>query len=123
MPDGKLTVSELSDLLKRAALHGHGDDVIAIPYEVGHSTVGGRPYTPIKSASGGFDWDKGKFFLYPEISLGLNDEALQKQRKIMRKLSEAIGGARMALKGNRLSAEGKIEAAMSHLKNISYKDE
>lgn len=45
------------------------DLVIAVkkPYP----TIGGTPYTEVKAVFEGFDWDKGKIFIYPENDLYL----------------------------------------------------
>jgi len=71
--------------MKLSELKFHVDRVVSfqLPYEdpevviqtkLPYSSVGGTPFTKIKSSYNGFDWNQGKFFLVPEEPLSKPEE-------------------------------------------------
>ena len=68
-----------------------GDDPeVVIGIKLPYSTVGGSPFTKVKSAQMGFDWDQGKFFINPEEELTPSDRDFAKQ---MTEMQERAGWA------------------------------
>ena len=52
------------------------------------TSIGGTPCVDVNRANIGFDWDNGKFMIYPDKSLSLTDND---QLEKMRKEAEQIG--------------------------------
>ena len=77
-----------------------GDDPeVVIGIKLPYSTVGGSPFTKVKSVQMGFDWDQGKFsfdwdqgkfFITPEEELTPSDRDFAKQ---MTEMQERAGWA------------------------------
>jgi hypothetical protein len=61
----------------------HEDPEVVIKVKLPYSTVGGQPTVPVKSMHMGFDWDAGKFIIYPEEELTPADRDFAKQMKDM----------------------------------------
>lgn len=58
--------------LKKALAHINGryeDDEVVVVVKTPHQTVGGTPIVPVSHANAGFDWDNGKFMIFPEEKL------------------------------------------------------
>ena len=54
-------------------------------------TIGGTPYAEIKLVSSGFDWDKGKLFLYTEEDICLKkDHSDEEIRKYVQKIDGLV---------------------------------
>jgi hypothetical protein len=111
-----MKVDELLEALQRQHDRRHGENIVAIPYDKGFATVGGSPYTSIEHVSAGFDWNKGKTFLTPEIPLGVTGDDFKKIKDDLRNAQERLAYIRMALTTKSLSPESKVKAAISHLK-------
>lgn len=60
-----MTVQELIEQLMRYDLEAE----VFIPASYTFLTAGARPCTNVTGAYGGFDWDRGKVFIYPEAKL------------------------------------------------------
>jgi hypothetical protein len=63
----------------------HRDQEVMISIELPYATVGSGPMVGVKSASAGFDWEHGKFILYPESPLTPPNEELEKRFKKVEK--------------------------------------
>jgi hypothetical protein len=59
------------------------DPEVVIMIKLPYSTVGAHPTVPVKSISMGFDWDHGKFMIYPAEELTPADRDFAKQMKEM----------------------------------------
>ena len=55
--------------------------VIKLPY----ATVGAHPMRAVKSVSSGFDWEDGKFMIWPETDLYPSNDELKETFKRMEK--------------------------------------
>lgn len=83
--------SELKRLIDLHYQSGRNDDSeVVVKIKLPYTTVGGMPTVKIKSAQMGFDWDKGKFVLWPEEDLTPSDRDFAQQ---MRKMQERAGWA------------------------------
>jgi hypothetical protein len=61
--------SELVKIVNLHKNHNNTDYDIRIVVKMPFDTIGGTPSVPVKSAYFGFDWDSGKFLIYPEENL------------------------------------------------------
>jgi hypothetical protein len=61
-----VTLKEVVDRYLQTKREGHSITV-CIPNNEGG--MGGTPVTYVTGASGGIDWDAGKFFIYPEVKM------------------------------------------------------
>jgi hypothetical protein len=66
----------------------HRDQEVMIAIELPYATVGARPMVAVKSASAGFDWEQGKFILYPESNLTPPSDELEQRFKKMEKQAD-----------------------------------
>ena len=63
-----MTLKELKERVDWAIENNRGElDVVCIPN--GKVGVGGTSVTSVKQATQGFDWDHGRFIIYPETKL------------------------------------------------------
>jgi hypothetical protein len=60
--------------------------VTKLPYQ----TVGAHPMTKVKAASNGFDWESGKFMIWPERDLYPSNDELVEKFKVMEKQSHEL---------------------------------
>lgn len=85
---------KLSELHRLANLYHHEghyeDPEVVIKIKLPYSTVGGQPTVKVKSMHMGFDWDSGKFIIYPEEDLTPSDRDFAKQ---MMEMQERAGWA------------------------------
>lgn len=83
---------KLSELHRLVNLYHRPDHYenpeVVIKIKLPYSTVGGQPTVPVKSMHMGFDWDKGKFIIYPEEELTPSDRDFAEK---MRKMQEDLG--------------------------------
>ena len=63
----------------------HRDTDVVVVVKLPYTTIGGTPVVPIKQASSGFDWDSGKFMLWPEKNVQPADADFEKQFKDLQK--------------------------------------
>lgn len=75
---------KLSELRRIIELHDrpdqpHRDLDVMVVVKLPYPTVGAHPMVPLKSASAGFDWENGKFMLWPEKTLQPKDEKFAEQ--------------------------------------------
>lgn len=83
--------SELKKLIDLHYQSGRNDDSeVVVKIKLPYTTVGGMPTVKIKSAQMGFDWDKGKFVLWPEEDLTPSNRDFAQQ---MREMQERAGWA------------------------------
>lgn len=81
-----MKLKELRDIL--AARDFWDDDLeVVIPVKVAGS-VAAQPCVKLKNLHAGFDWDKGKLFLYPEVELR---ECDRNELKAIQKRLDDIG--------------------------------
>jgi len=59
------------------ALPDYNDPTVCIPISDG-TVIGGHPVIEVRSVCPGFDWDSGKFFIYPEKALKLKNNKKNK---------------------------------------------
>lgn len=85
MLEQKLKLSELRDYLNKITLVNpdYEDADVVVEIKLPYSTVGGTPRVNIKSCWMGFDWDSGKFFLFPDEELTPANRDFAKQMKEM----------------------------------------
>jgi hypothetical protein len=87
-----MKLSELKKYIDRHIefMRSGEDPEVVIGIKLPYSTVGGSPFTKVKSAQMGFDWDQGKFFINPEEELTPSDRDFAKQ---MTEMQERAGWA------------------------------
>jgi hypothetical protein len=95
---------KLSELHRIVDLH-HSDQLredpeVVIKIKLPYSTVGASPTVKAKSTHLGFDWDSGKFIIYPEEELTPSDRDFAAK---MREMQEKWGWAES--ENRRLKAE------------------
>jgi hypothetical protein len=88
---------------------------LVVPYDPGHSTVGGHPCVPVVAIHFGFDWDNGKVFIQPEKNLGIVGPDLEALRAQTHEVHETMAWIMMALRNKRLDPASKVRAIRSHL--------
>jgi hypothetical protein len=78
---------KLSELHRMVNLHYRPeypeDPEVVIYVKLPYATVGGRPTVPVKDMYMGFDWEAGKFIIFPEEELTPSDRDFAKQMKEM----------------------------------------
>lgn len=76
-----MKLSELKKYIDRHIefMRSDEDPEVVIQIKLPYSTVGGSPFVKVKTVQMGFDWDHGKFFLYPEENLTPSDRDFAKQ--------------------------------------------
>lgn len=76
-----MKLSELKQYIDRQVqlMRSDEDPEVVISIKLPYSTVGGTPFVKIKTMGMGFDWDMGKFFLFPEENLTPSDRDFAKQ--------------------------------------------
>ena len=98
-----MKLSELHKLVTYRYDPNHSQDQeVVIKVKLPYSTVGGQPTVPVKSIHAGFDWDAGKFIIYPEEELTPSDRDFAEK---MRKMQDDLGWAMSENRG--LKAEIK----------------
>ena len=55
------------------------DEEVVVTIKMPYATVGAHPMMKIKSAGSGFDWESGKFMLWPEQPLTEHSEEFRKK--------------------------------------------
>jgi hypothetical protein len=69
--------------------HARDNDEVMIGISLPYSTVGAYPMVKVKSAVSGFDWEHGKFIIWPENNLYPADEELKESfKKLEKRASE-----------------------------------
>lgn len=79
-----MKVSELKRILDFA----QEEDELVIAVKLPYITVGGQLVITVESADSGFDWDKGKFILFPKENLTPSDRDFEAK---MKKMQEELG--------------------------------
>lgn len=80
-------INAICDRIERHPHDNLEDYIVGIP-ATHLGCVGGQPYIEVKSASLGFDWDKGKFFIWPETPIRATDrDEIQSLSKEINRLS------------------------------------
>ena len=65
-----MNLSELARLIELHQTNKYAPDAeVRIVVKKPFDTIGGTPSVPVESAHMGFDWDHGKFLIYPEESV------------------------------------------------------
>ena len=110
MPSSKKTLNHLTTNMKFSELQllvnslqhadRHADAEVMVKIKLPYTTIGAVPMVPVKSMSMGFDWEAGKFIVWPAEELTPNDRDFAKQ---MRDMQEKLGWAE--LENRKLKAE------------------
>jgi hypothetical protein len=75
-----MKLSELKQFVDRQLeFNGREDPEVVIRIKMPYTTVGASPTVKVKTVQMGFDWDSGKFMLYPEEDLTPSDRDFAKQ--------------------------------------------
>lgn len=76
-----MKLRELKALIDRQVeyMSSYEDPEVVIGIKMPYTTVGASPTVKVKTAQMGFDWDSGKFMLYPEEDLTPSDRDFAKQ--------------------------------------------
>ena len=84
-----MKLSELHKLVTYQYDPNHYEDPeVVIKIKLPYSTVGRQPTVPVKSMHMGFDWDNGKFIIYPEEELTPSDRDFAEK---MQKMQDDLG--------------------------------
>ena len=81
---------KLSELHRILSLHlrpeqPHLDADVCVVVKMPYTTVGAKPMVKIRAAAAGFDWENGKFMLWPEEDLQPADRDFEEQFKKLQK--------------------------------------
>lgn len=71
-----MTLKELREIVDECC-DGCGDPeniTVEIPYEPSVPMMGGTTAVPVSGAGMGFDWDDGRFFLFPKHKMRLVEQ-------------------------------------------------
>jgi hypothetical protein len=80
-----MKLSELRRIVNLYENNPYDSDVCLI-VKVQHTTIGAHPMVSIKNVSMGFDWEQGKFLLWPEQDVTYFDvDAREQYRALERK--------------------------------------
>ena len=94
-----MKLSELHKLVTSLyALNHNQDQEVVIRVKLPYSTIGGQPTVPVKSIQYGFDWDNGKFIIYPEEELTPSDRNFAEQMRKMQERAAAVDYENRGLK-------------------------
>lgn len=75
-----MKLSELKQFVDRQLeFNGREDPEVVVRIKMPYTTVGASPTVKVKNVQMGFDWDAGKFMLYPEEELTPSDRDFAKQ--------------------------------------------
>lgn len=75
-----MKLSELKQFVDRQLeFNGREDPEVVIGIKMPYTTVGALPTVKVKTVQMGFDWDSGKFMLYPEEDLTPSDRDFAKK--------------------------------------------
>lgn len=85
------------------------DPEVSVVIKMPYSTIGAHPMVGVKQASMGFDWENGKFMIWPEENLQQFDVDFGEQ---MRKMQKDLGDTLYENRG--LKAE--VNRLRKHLK-------
>ncbi|WP_454056842.1 hypothetical protein [Cupriavidus sp. Marseille-Q8015] len=115
-----MKLPEAIERLERIHAHDRRDSILAVAYDPGFVTVGGRPFKPVASINPGFDWDSGKVFLELEGGrLMAPSEDIEKLRAHVRKYTEAMGRIHLVLTNSGLPPEAKLKAIHSWVEDAT----
>jgi len=114
-----LTLDALLETLTalRASTPRLGQATVAVPYDPGHTTIGGTPALPVTAAHAGIDWDMNKVLLALPQRVGVVDAEL---RRRLSQYEQAIGHVSLLI--GRAEREGKpvnLAALRSHLDQLA----
>ena len=70
--------------------YARDNDEVMIVTKLPYQTVGAHPMTKVKAASNGFDWESGKFMIWPERDLYPSNDELVEKFKVMEKQSHEL---------------------------------
>ncbi len=70
--------------------YARDSDEVMIVTKLPYQTVGAHPMTKVKAASNGFDWESGKFMIWPERELYPSNDELVEKFKVMEKQSHEL---------------------------------
>ncbi len=70
--------------------YARDNDEVMIVTKLPYQTVGAHPMTKVKAASNGFDWESGKFMIWPERELYPSNDELVEKFKVMEKQSHEL---------------------------------
>ncbi len=70
--------------------YARDSDEVMIVTKLPYQTVGAHPMTKVKAASNGFDWESGKFMIWPERDLYPSNDELVEKFKVMEKQSHEL---------------------------------
>ena len=112
-----MKLSELHRLVNQ--YHGpdhYEDPEVVIKIKLPYSTVGRQPTVPVKSMHMGFDWDAGKFIIYPEEELTPSDRDFAEK---MLKIQDDLGWTMSENRG--LKAEiKKLKKQLAKILLVNY---
>lgn len=109
-----LKVSDLHAFLNR---QHQPDSLLVIPYNPGHSTVGGTPAVNVIGIHDGFDWDHGKTLLIPAQPLGIVGDKLQALRNRTNSTNDALFWVVKALTNKRLTDKERCTEARKSIRD------
>jgi hypothetical protein len=64
-----MKLSELKRIIDLTLENGKQDPEVMVVIKMPYATVGSHPMVKVKSVSNGFDWEAGKFMIWPEENL------------------------------------------------------
>ena len=105
-----LPLAEAIRKLEHLHANDRRDSILAVTYDPGFATIGGKPFKPVLDIHPGIDWDAGRIFLDIGPKLMAPNEDLDKLKALVRDYSEAIGFVLLALRNTHLAPEARLQA-------------
>lgn len=104
-----MKLSELKQRIDRIVEVSRYDQEVMIAIKLPYATVGARPMTAVKSVGSGFDWEQGKFIIWPETDLYPSNDELKETFKDMEKRAGELFRKNMELERELKELKKKYE--------------
>ena len=101
----------------------HRDQEVMVVVKLPYATVGSHPMRAVKSAGSGFDWENGKFMIWPEESLQPVDKAFADQFAELQKKYGWLDYENRNLKAEVARLRKKLKEATGGISDADFKND